>query len=70
MACSVCDIEHCVALESGVKRIATGSLFIESFFFLNRVHSVNVYEMAAHCSGGYNIQNQKSVMIEPCIKNG
>jgi hypothetical protein len=52
MACNVCDSEHYLALDSGVKRIATGNLFTESFF--GRIHSVNVYEMAAYCSGGYN----------------
>jgi hypothetical protein len=55
MACSVSDHECCLALESGVISIATGNLFTESFF--DRMHSVNVYEMAAYCSGGYNIQN-------------
>ena len=51
------DSEHCLALESGVKRIATGSLFTESVF--DKIHSVNVYEMAGCCSGGYNIQNSE-----------
>lgn len=57
MACSVCDIEHHLALESGVKRIATENLFTESFFYI--IHSVNIYEMAAHCSDGYNIENSE-----------